>query len=89
MVVALYAASRPSDPVPTAEPEGPEFQDQTVSETVMVSARWIVTNSVQVGNLLRSAANGTDSGRDDLRLMEYTWDQASLSVTSPALRSAT
>ena len=54
----------------------------------MVSARWIVTNSVQVGNLLRSAANGTDSGRDDLRLMEYTWDQASLSVTSPALRSA-
>jgi len=58
-----------------------ELVDETVSDTVMESARWIVTHNVQVGNMLRTAADGTDSGRDDLKLMEYAWDQTCLTVS--------
>lgn len=36
-------------------------------------AEWIVTRNVQVGNMLAFDANGHQTGRDKLPLMEYRW----------------
>lgn len=37
------------------------------------AARWIVTQNIQVGNMLPSGPDGRPTGRDDLPLMEYLW----------------
>lgn len=44
------------------------------------SAKWIIYNNVQVGNMLPFEADGSPSGRDSLLILEYRWNPASLSV---------
>jgi len=47
---------------------------------VTASARWIVDRNIQVGNMLPSDSDGQPSGRDELRLVEYSWDPEGLNV---------
>lgn len=57
----------------TAEVTGTMFDPQSPMGR---SARWIVEHNVQVGNMLATNADGSSSGRDQLPLVEYTWDPA-------------
>ena len=44
-------------------------------------AHWIVDRNVLVGNLMATNADGNPSGRDELPILEYTWETRSLQVT--------
>ncbi|MFG0333383.1 MAG: hypothetical protein ACF8TS_08490 [Maioricimonas sp. JB049] len=58
----------------------------TVTRRIFKSARWIVARNVLVGNMLDTNADGTESGRDSLPLVEYTWHpetgQVAVAVTT-------
>lgn len=41
---------------------------------VLRSAQWIVDRNILVGNMLETNADGSPSGRDELPLVEYSWD---------------
>ena len=46
------------------------------------SAEWIVNHNILIGNMLESNPDGTPSGRDELPLIEYSWDPTSLKITT-------
>ena len=45
------------------------------------AASWVVEHNVIVGNMLPNDAEGQDSGRDRIPLIEYSFDPAALAVT--------
>lgn len=62
------------------------FEDETDTRltsrgALLASATWIVEHNVMVGNMLPVNADGTDSGRDRLPLVEYCWDPAASRVS--------
>lgn len=44
------------------------------------AAEWIVSHNILIGNMLPTDADGRDSGRDRLPVVEYEWDPGSLRV---------
>ena len=52
----------------------------TDSSPAVRAAAWIVEHNVIVGNMLQKDAEGRESGRDKLPLIEFTFDSADLSV---------
>jgi hypothetical protein len=48
---------------------------------VLRAAEWIVSHNLIVGNMLPFNAEGEVTGRDQLPLIEYTWDPSSQSVS--------
>lgn len=46
----------------------------TARSPLLRSARWVVDRNILVGNMLAENADGSPSGREDLPLVEYTWD---------------
>jgi hypothetical protein len=53
----------------------------TSRSLILQSAEWIVEHNVLVGNMLEFDADGKQTGRDELPLMEYTWTPETLSVS--------
>lgn len=45
------------------------------------SAQWIVEHNILVGNMLATGADGQPTGRNELPIMEYTWDPQDGNVT--------
>ena len=50
---------------------GNKLSDRNV---VMQVAEWIVEHNLIVGNMLATDANGKPTGRDDIPLIEYSWE---------------
>lgn len=48
---------------------------------LVASATWVIEHNVMVGNMLPNNADGSDSGRNQLPLVEYRWDPANGRVT--------
>lgn len=40
------------------------------------AAWWAIEHNIQIGNMLPTNPDGTNSGRDDLPIVEYTWNPA-------------
>ncbi|MDA8026518.1 MAG: hypothetical protein M0Z45_11255 [Actinomycetota bacterium] len=56
-------------------------------DPIMLSAKWIVTQNILVGNMLPFEANGQPSGRSNIPLIEYDWniEAAKVSISSTTL----
>ena len=53
----------------------------TEKSPALRAASWVVKHNVIVGNMLPKDAEGRDSGRDRIPLIEYAFDPAALAVT--------
>jgi hypothetical protein len=42
--------------------------------TYLLSAEWIFTHNILIGNMLASDSDGKPTGRDAMSVMEYSWD---------------
>lgn len=52
------------------------------SHPIARSAEWIVNHNILIGNMLETNPDGTPSGREELPLIEYTWDPTKLRLTT-------
>lgn len=55
--------------------------DPGVAGSFVSSVQWIVDRNVLVANMLERNPDGSVSGRDELPILEYTWQPESLQVT--------
>lgn len=45
-------------------------------------AEWIISHNVLIGNMLPSGPDGKPSGRDELPIVEYSWEPVTLEVST-------
>lgn len=59
----------------------------TKRSPVWKSAKWILEHNIQVGNMLAFDADGKPTGRDEMPLVEYSWEpeKAKVSVAETTL----
>lgn len=54
--------------------------DELTQSLFIESAKWIVDHNMIIGNMLARDADGRPTGRDDLVLMDYTWNPSDKTV---------